>query len=539
MQEFDYIVVGAGSAGCVLANRLSADGKATVLLLEAGGSDLSFWIQVPIGYGKVFHDWRVNWKYTTEPDPNRDGLAMYWPRGKVLGGSSAINAMVYVRGHRRDYDEWGAVAPGWGWGDVAPIFKRMEDWEGGADDLRGAGGPLHVHDVSSEVHPLTRSYLQAAAQAGIPLNPDYNGPSMEGAATYQITTQGGIRASTARAYLRPARRRGNLVVRTGAHVTRVLLEGKRATGVEYRRGGQAIKVSARREVILSGGAVNSPQILQLSGIGPGAVLRAQGIEVVHDAPQVGRNLQDHLGADNLYRAKVPSLNQQLRPLLGKLRVGLQYLLTRKGPLSLSLNQGGGFVRVRPDAQSPDLQLYFSPVSYTRAPVGVRPLMSPDPFPGFLLGFNPCKPTSAGYLQIRSPDPMVAPEIHGNYLDTQHDRDLMLAGMRLMRTIAETPAFRAVIEAEISPGPELQTDAEIAAFVREKCWTVYHQCSSCRMGSDPATSVVDPRLRVRGVDGLRVADASIFPTIPTGNTNAPAIMVGEMASDIILADHARS
>lgn len=533
--EFDYIVVGAGSAGSALASRLSEDGTSRVLLLEAGGSDLSFWIQVPIGYGKVFHDARVNWKYVTEPEPGLNGQRSYWPRGKVLGGSSSINAMVYVRGHPLDYAEWAAVAPGWGWSDVAPVFRRMEDWDGPADDARGTGGPLSVHDVAGEVHPLTRRYLDAAQEVGIAPNPDYNAASMEGAACYQITTRGGIRASAARSYLWPARRRANLRVITLAHATRVLFEGRRAVGVEYLHRGFRQTARARAEVILSGGAINSPQLLQLSGIGPGAVLQRHGIQVVQDAAHVGRNLSDHLGADALFRATVPTLNQQLRPLLGKLRQGLRYLLTRTGPLSLSLNQGGGFTRVMDGATRPDLQLYFSPVSYTRAPVGTRPLMNPDPFPGFLLGYNPCKPTSTGWLAIRSPDPLQAPELHANYLDTDYDRAVMLAGMKLMRTIAGAPALAAAIETEIMPGPAVHSDAQLADHIRNHAWTVFHQCGTCRMGRDPASSVVDPRLRVHGVSGLRIADASIFPTIPTGNTNAPAIMVGEMAADLIRAD----
>ncbi|MCR9108899.1 GMC family oxidoreductase N-terminal domain-containing protein [Marivita sp. XM-24bin2] len=535
MDVFDFVIVGAGSAGSVLANRLTASGKYTVLLLEAGGSDMTPWIQVPIGYGKIFYDAKVNWKYVTEPDPNLDNRPIYWPRGKVLGGSSSINAMVYVRGHRNDYAEWNSVAPGWGWSDVEPIFRRMENWDGPQSDARGTGGPLCVHDVYPEVHPLTQVYLDAAAQAGFPTNPDYNGPDMEGAATYQITTKNGYRASAARCYLAPARKRPNLDVRTRAHVTRVLFDGKRAVGVEYRQKGQTKTAHARAEVILSGGAINSPQLMQLSGIGPGQVLQDHGIDVLLEAPQVGRNLQDHLGSDNLYVSKVASLNQQLGPLLGKMKVALHYAMKRKGPLSLSLNQGGGFIRVLEDSPGPDLQLYFSPVSYTRAPVGVRPLMSPDPFPGLLIGFNPCKPTSVGHLQIRSPDPFVAPEMHPNYMSTDYDRELMVTGTKLMRRIAGTSAMRAVIDSELLPGPQVDDDTAIEAYIRKTAWTVFHQCSTCRMGSDPATSVVDPRLRVRGVDGLRVADASIFPTIPTGNTNAPAIMVGEKASDLILED----
>ena len=535
LNAYDYVIVGAGSAGSVLANRLTEDGKFSVLLLEAGGSDLNFLIQVPIGYGKVFYDEKVNWKYVTEPDPYREGQQMYWPRGKVLGGSSSINAMVYVRGHPGDYNDWATVAPGWGWQDVATLFRRMEDWDGPADDQRGSGGPLSVHDVSQDIHPLTRTYLEAAEQAGIPTNPDYNGADMEGAACYQITTRNGLRASTARNYLKPARRRHNLDIQTHAHVNRVVIEGRRAVGVEYCQNSQIKEVRARREVVLCGGAINSPQLLQLSGIGPAALLRQHGIEIVQGSEQVGRNLQDHLGSDNLYHARVPSLNQELGPWFGKLKAGLQYVLTRRGPLSMSLNQGGGFVRVMQGAKRPDLQLYFSPVSYSRAPVGTRPLMAPDAFAGFQLGFNPCKPTSSGHLQIRSVDPNEPPEIHANYLSTQYDQDMMLAGVRLMRTIADSPAFRAVIEAELAPGPELTSDEDLSAFIRQKSWTVFHQCSTCRMGRDLSTSVVDERLRVHGIDGLRVADASVFPTIPTGNTNAPAIMVGEKASDLIRED----
>jgi len=542
--EHDFIVVGAGSAGAVLANRLSESGRHSVLLLEAGGADRSPWIHLPIGYGKIYYDARVNWKYLSEPVAALGGRQSYWPRGKVLGGSSSINAMVYARGHRRDYEDWARQAPGWGWDQVAPVFRRMEDWSGGADEHRGSGGPLAVEGIEGRAHPLCQTYLRAAAEAGIPFNPDYNGACMEGAALYQITTRDGLRASTARCYLRPARHRAGLRILTRAHALQVIFDGGRARGLRYLRGGEQRIARARCEVILAAGAINSPQLLQLSGIGPGELLREMGIAVLRDSPQVGRRLQDHLGVDNLYRCRVPTLNQQLRPWWGKLRVGLQYLLRRSGPLSLSVNQGGGFVRTRPAAADgaderlagPDQQLYFSPLSYTRAPPGKRPLMQPDPFPGFLLGSNPCRPSSRGHLQIRSPDPLDAPQIHPNYLATAEDRQAMLDGLRLTRRIAAAPAFAAVIERELLPGPQLESDAALADYVRDQAWTVFHPCGSCGMGSDAATSVLDPRLRVHGVDGLRVVDASAFPNITSANTNAPVIMLAERAAGLILEDH---
>jgi len=534
--EVDYVIVGAGSAGCVLADRLSRGGRHRVLVLEAGGSDLNFWIRVPIGYGKIFYDARVNWKYVTEPVESLGGRQSYWPRGKVLGGSSSINAMVHARGHRSDFDDWEAMgAKGWGWAEVAPVFKRMEDWEGGADQIRGQGGPLAVFDQRGKVHPVCDAFLAAAGEAGLPTGHDYNGAQMEGATAYQINVRGGMRASAARCYLRPAMKRPNVEVLTRAHATRLVIEGGRARGVEFLRGGQRQVARARAEVILSAGSVNSPQLLQLSGIGPGEVLGPLGIAVAHEAPAVGRHLQDHLGLDILYRAKVPTLNQQLNPWWGKLWAGMRYVLARSGPLALSVNHAGGFARTRPELTRPDIQLYFQPMSYTRAPVGTRPLMNPDPFPGFLLGFNPCRPTSRGEIAIGSPDPMRPPVIRPNYMGTEEDRQAMVDGMRYLWHLADQPALKAVIAEQITPKGDDRSDAAIMAHARDNSWTVFHPSCTCRMGTDPRESAVDPRLRVHGVERLRVVDASVFPCVTSANTNAPTIMVAERAADLILED----
>ncbi|MEM9912144.1 MAG: GMC family oxidoreductase N-terminal domain-containing protein [Pseudomonadota bacterium] len=535
MQVCDFVVVGGGSAGAALAARLSECGRYSVILLEAGGPGRHPWLRIPIGYGKVFFDARFNWKYNTEADPNLNGRVMYWPRGKVLGGSSAINAMVWVRGHPGDYDEWAQVAPGWGWQDVAPVFERIEDWHGAPDPSRGVGGPQSVTDISADAHPLSNAYIEAARQAGFGFTPDYNAASMEGASFYQITTRDGFRASASDAYLRPARARANLEIRTGAQATCILFDGTKAETLEYRMDGALHRVRARREIILCGGALNSPQLLMVSGIGPGAHLRERSIEVRCDLPQVGQNLMDHLGIDLLFASRQASLNQVLRPWWGRARVGLRYVLRRNGPLSMSLNQAGGFVRRQPGEGVPDFQLYFSPLSYSRAPTGKRPLMSPDPFPAFRLGFNACKPTSRGHLELRSPDPLEPPKMQANYLSTDEDCRMMIEGTRLMREIAAAPALASITEREITPGPSCTEDEDILENARADSWTVFHQSGTCRMGPDAQSSVVDARLRVHGVQGLRVADASVFPTIPSGNTNAPSIMVGEKAADLIRED----
>lgn len=540
MTHFDYIVVGAGSAGCVLARRLTDSGAWKVLLLEAGGGDRRLWIQMPIGYGKSFYDPRVNWMYRTEPEPALAGRQGYWPRGKVLGGSSSINAMVHIRGQAADFDEWRDLGnPGWGWEDALAYFRMSEDYAGGADAWRGEGGPLRVADVSRDCHPLCQAFLRAGAEIGLPRNPDFNGASQEGVGFYQITVKGGLRMSAARAYLRPAMKRANLRVETHAHAARVLFRDRRAVGVEYIQNGARKTATADGEVILAAGSINSPQLLQLSGVGPAELLGRHGIEIVRDSPAVGRNLQDHLCIDHVYRSRVPSLNEELGSWWGRIRVGARYAAFRRGPLSISVNQAGGFVRTRPDLPRPNMQIYFSPLSYVRAVPGKRALMRPDPFPGFLLSAQPCRPTSRGYLEIRSPDPLSAPMIVPNSLSTGEDVRAMLDGARFLRKLAGAPSLAAIIAREIAPGAGVRSDEELLEDIRQRGSSVFHPVGACRMGPDERANVVDAELRVHGVQGLRVVDASIFPSVTSGNTNAPTIMAAEKGARLVLRDAERS
>ena len=531
--SFDYVIVGAGSAGCVVAEALSRDGKSTIAIVEAGGTDRKFFVQMPLGYGKAFYDKSINWNYYAEPDPGLNGQSDFWPRGKLLGGSGSINAMVWIRGDRRDYDEWGV--PGWRYDDVLPAFKALEHNEAGADHYRGTEGPIHVTDCTHRPQLLTERFLLAGRQAGFAYNPDFNGASQEGVGIYQINTKGGWRMSAARAFLRPALKRKNVTLITKAQATKILFAGKRARGIEIDHHGQRHRLHACRAVVLAAGSVNTPQLLQLSGIGPAGHLRKLGIDIVQDSPAVGHHLQDHLGINYTFRARIPTINQQLRPMLGKLRHGLEFLLLGRGPLSLSLNQGGGFVRSRPNLDRPDVQLYFQAVSTVTARAGTRPLTEPDPFPGYAIGLSSTRPKARGSILIRSTDPFEHPEIRANAYGEVEDAEAMLAGVKLIRRLAAQPALADITAEELVPGPSVQSDADLIDDFRNRSGTVYHPCGTARMGTDPARSAVDARLKVHGIDGLVVADASVFPAVMSGNTNAPTMMVASRAAAWLLQD----
>ncbi|WP_435256485.1 GMC family oxidoreductase [Thioclava sp. FR2] len=533
--EPDFIIVGAGSAGCVLANRLSESGKHRVVLLEAGGSDRRFYVHLPLGYGKLFYDPSLNWLYKTEPDPGLDGARDHWPRGKILGGSSSINAMVWIRGHREDYEDWGREAPGWGWEECRAAYRAIEDNEAGADAYRGKGGPLFISANRRGLHPLVKDYIAACEEAGLAHNPDFNGAEQEGAGIYQMTIKGARRNSTARAFLRPAMGRANLKVITHAHVTRVLVENGRAVGVEYRQGGQVKTLRAKAEVILSGGAINSPQLLQLSGIGPGALLQSLGLDVLVDNPNVGDHLNDHQGINYTWSMKVPTYNDELRPWWGKALAGMKYFLGGSGPLAKSINHGGGFFRTSPDLPRPNMQLYMQAFSTLIPRDGERPILNPDPWSGLSLGLSNCRPTSRGHIRINTPDPMAHPVITANAFSTEHDVTEMLAAVKFLRHLAAQPAMARLIKEELRPGPEVTSDEALIDDFRKRSGTVYHPSCTVRMGVDPATSVLDSRCRVRGVEGLRVIDASSFPNLIAGNTNAPSILMGWKGAELVLAD----
>jgi choline dehydrogenase len=527
--EFDYIIVGAGSAGCVLANRLSADGKHSVLLLEAGPKDSNLWIHVPLGYGKLFKDKTVNWMYQTEPEPGLDGRTIFQPRGKVLGGSSSINGLLYVRGQHEDYDRWRQHGNGgWGYDDVLPYFKKAENQARGADEFHGVGGPLPVSD-SRHGDPLSDAFIAAAAETGIPVNSDFNGATQEGAGWFQTTTRNGKRASTAVAYLRPAKGRKNLHVETSALAQRILFEGRRAVGLEYRKEGSLRTARARREILVSSGAYNSPQLLQLSGVGPAELLKKHGIDVLLDAAGVGHDLQDHMQVRVVMRCSQPiTLNDVVNHPLRRIMAGARYAAFREGPLTIAAGTSGAFFKTNPRLATPDIQIHFLPFSTDKMGEKLHA------FSGFTASVCQLRPESRGSLRIKSADPSVPPEIRINYLATETDRTANVEGLKILRKILHAPALRPFVVDEYDPGAKVVSDEDLLVHCRRRGSTIYHPTSTCRMGNDPL-AVVDQRLKVRGIEGLRVVDGSIMPDLVSGNTNAPIVMIAEKASDMILQD----
>ncbi len=523
---YDYVVVGAGSAGCVVASRLSEDPGIRVLLVEAGPADRNPWIHVPGGLFKLIHNPGVDWCYQTEPEPGLDGRRMRWPRGRVLGGSSSINGMVYIRGQREDFDHWASLGnAGWAYDDVLPYFRRSEDQQRGADDYHGVAGPLAVSDPRFRL-PIVDAFVRAAVEAGYPRQDDFNGERQEGAGHFQLNVRDGRRCSAARAFLSPARGRPNLDVATTALVHRISFDRRRATGIEYLKGDVLHRASALREVVVCAGAINTPQLLMLSGVGDGDALRGLGIDVVQHLPGVGRNLQDHLQAKAIFRVRTPmTLNDEARSFAGRMRIGADYVFRRRGPLSFGASLAGAFVRSDPSLGRPDIQFHFQPLSLDGFD---RPL---HPFSAFTLSGCQLRPTSRGSLALRSSDPRATPVIRANYLADPGDARALVAGLRIARDIASAPALARHVVDEWQPGPELRSDDDLLRYVRSVAATVFHPSGTCRMGLGP-DAVVDPALRVHGIEGLRVADASIMPTLVSGNTNAATIMIGERAAELL-------
>ncbi len=528
MSAYDFIIVGAGSAGCVLANRLSENGRARVLLIEAGCKDRDPWLHIPVGYFKTIHKANLGWGYKTDPDPRMQDREILWPRGRVLGGTSSINGMIYIRGQAHDYDQWRQLGNrGWGWDDVLPYFKKSENQaptnKPKSDDLHHCGGPLTVSDYPDH-HKLSEAFVAAAGQVGIPPTDDFNGPEQDGAGYYQMTTRKGRRASTAQAYLKPARRRPNLQVITDAQVSKIRIENTIAVGVVYQKDGRPAEALGR-EIILCGGTINSPQLLQLSGIGDGAVLQKLGIKLVRHVKAVGQNLQDHLQAQVVYRCKSPiTINDDLQNYWRQAKILGKFIYSRGGPMAGGPSSVGAFVKSNDRVATADLQFHMMPLSVARPGVV-------DQFSGYTFCTNQSRPESRGEIIVKSADPFVAPSIKPNYLSAQTDRDAMIAGIRMLRTIATAPAFDPYRQLEHRPGDQVQTDDEILDYARRTAATMYHPVGTCRMGPDPE-AVVDSSLRVHGIQGLRVVDASIMPTLISGNTNAPTIMIAEKAADLI-------
>ena len=532
---YDFIVTGAGSAGCAVAGRLSESGKYKVLLLEAGPPDTNMWIHIPLGYTRTFTDPRVNWMFESEPVKELNNRTLYQPRGKVLGGTSSINGTVYMRGTFADYNDWRQRGcEGWDWDSVLPYFKKAQHQERGPSELHGTGGPLRVSDFPREV-PLIKAMVDASVEAGIPFNPDFNGEKQEGCGYYQFTVSGKRRWSSAKAYLRDAKNRPNLTIVTEAHAARVLIEGTRAVGVEYRTPAGMQQARAAREVIVSGGAFGSPQLLLLSGLGPAQDLQDMGVAVVRDIPGVGANLQDHFNTYLAWRARdTETLNQLAHSWPKKISAFIEYQLFKTGPLVNTGIVAGALVKTDPRFEQPDMQINMT---YWSTKERARSGIVPHSWPGFTFSPVHLRPEGRGRVTLKSPDPFAPPAIHFEFLKTEYDIQAILEGMRICRRIAEQPALKPFVVEEVIPGAKAQSDDELLADVRERSVANFHPVGTCRMGHG-ADAVVDPRLRVHGIAGLRVADASIMPSIPAGNTNAPSIMIGEKCAAMILEDQAQ-
>lgn len=528
---YDYIVIGAGSAGCVLANRLSEDPDVTVLLLEAGGRDWNPWIHVPVGYFKTMHNPASDWCYMTEPDAGINNRQLQWPRGKVLGGSSSLNGLLYIRGQKEDYDAWAASGnTGWDYATVLPYFRKSECQSRGADDYHGVDGPLHVSDLRLR-REIAERFIDAAKYIGIPGNSDVNGKDQEGVGYFQQTAFKGFRCSTAKAFLRPARKRKNLTIMTRAQCKQLLLDGKRVYGVTFQHGNQEKTCHARRETLLSSGAIGSPQILQSSGIGDPEHLAPVGVECRHELPGVGENLQDHLQVRLVFKTSCRTLNDEVRHPLKKLAVGTQYIFTRSGPLTLAASQVYVFTKSREGLDRPDIQFHMQPLSADKPAEGVHP------FSAFTSSVCQLRPHSRGQVRITSSNPLDYPVIHPNYLSAEEDKRVVVDAIKVARRIAEAKPLAEVITDEYVPGTKFQTDEELLDAARQYSQTIYHPAGTCKMGSESdAMAVVDARLRVHGLNGLRVVDASVMPSIVSGNTNAPTIMIAEKAADMIKEDN---